>query len=147
MSDAQATLTQRQDYQFEHVWQPSQPHLLSDEPPPLGQGLGPSPVDLLCSAVGNCLSASLLFAFRKYKQAPEPLRCTVSATVGRNDKGRMRVLGLAVEMQLGVPAAQLDHVERVMASFEDYCTVTQSVAAAVPVSLRVTDSAGTVLKG
>ena len=38
-------------------------------PPPLGQGSGPSPMQLLAASVGNCLSASLLFALRKFKQA------------------------------------------------------------------------------
>jgi len=45
-----------------------------------------------------------------------------------------------------VPAATLAHVDRVMASFEDYCTVTRSVASAVPVHLRVFDSSGAQLK-
>jgi uncharacterized OsmC-like protein len=145
MNDPAVVLTQVLDYRFEHRWGPDQPGLLSDEPPPLGTGQGPDPVELLCSAVGNCLSASLLFAFRKYKQAPEPLRCEVSAAVGRNERGRMRVLGLSVRLHLGVPAARLEHVERVLASFEDYCTVTQSVAAAVPVSITVSDSDGAAL--
>jgi uncharacterized OsmC-like protein len=140
-------LIQRQDYQFEHRYAPELPVLLADEPPPLGAGHGPDPVDLLASAVGNCLSASLLFAFRKFKEAPDPLRTEVRAQVGRNEHGRMRVLGLSVDLHLGVPAAQLPHVERVLASFEDYCTVTQSIVAAVPVSLRVLDSTGAVLKG
>lgn len=58
------------------------PALRADEPPLLGQGSGLSPVQLLAAAVGNCLSASLRFALRKFKQAPEPLSCTVRP-VGR----------------------------------------------------------------
>jgi uncharacterized OsmC-like protein len=87
-------LAQRQDYQFEVQFGPGVPPLLADEPAPLGQGQGPSPVQLLAAAVGNCLSDSLLFALRKFKQQPEPLQCEVSAEVGRNAEGRLRVLGL-----------------------------------------------------
>jgi len=139
-------LQQLQDYRFEIRFAQSLPPLQADEPPPLGAGEGPSPVQLLASAVGNCLSASLLFALRKYKQAPEPIGCSVTAEVGRNAEGRLRVLGLQATLRLGVPAAQLQHLDRVLASFEAYCTVTQSVSAAIPVQVSVLDSTGAVLK-
>jgi len=51
-------LTQIADFQFEAHFAAGVPALLCDEPPPLGQGQGPSPVQLLAAAVGNCLSAS-----------------------------------------------------------------------------------------
>lgn len=141
MSDSvqHVLLMQAQDYQFEVDFGPPHPALLVDEPPPLGTGNGPTPVQLLAASVGNCLSASLLFALRKFKQAPEPLRCEVRAEVGRNAEGRVRVLGLTVRLTLGVPAASLDHLDRVLGSFEAYCTVTQSVSAAIPVSVEVFD--------
>jgi uncharacterized OsmC-like protein len=67
-------LTQAQDYQFDVDFGTPGPLLRADEPAPLGQGTGPSPEQLLAAAVGNCLSASLLFALRKFKQAPAILR-------------------------------------------------------------------------
>lgn len=146
MDQPSVTLIQRQGYQFEHHYDPALPVLLADEPPPIGTGQGPDPVELLASAVGNCLSASIWFAFQKYKDDPSPLRCEVKATVGRNERGRNRVQGLAVDLYLGRPAAELGHLQRVLDSFEDYCTVTQSVASAVPVTLRVLDSRGVLLK-
>jgi uncharacterized OsmC-like protein len=139
-------LQQVQDYQFDIGFGPELPLLRGDEPPPLGQGHGPTPVQLLAAAVGNCLSDSLLFALRKFKQQPEPIQTTVTAEVGRNAEGRTRVLGLDVTLTLGVPAAQLEHLDRVLATFEAYCTVTQSVAGAIPVTLQVKDSIGTLLK-
>ena len=147
MEQASVTLVQRQGYQFEHHYRPGVPLLLSDEPPPAGAGAGPDPVELLASAVGNCLSASLWFACQKYKDDPSPLRTEVKATVGRNERGRNRVQGLAVDLHLGRPAAELGHLQRVLDSFEDFCTVTQSVAPAIPVTLRVLDSTGAVVKG
>lgn len=139
-------LRQRQDYQFEVDFGGSTPALLADEPPPLGQSLGPSPVQLLAAAVGNCLSDSLLFALRKFKQQPEPLSAEVQATVGRNADQRLRVLGMQARLTLGVPAATLEHLDRVLASFEGYCTVTQSVAQGFPVEVQVFDATGARLK-
>lgn len=120
-STQSVSLSQVQDYQFEVGFGTPGPALLADEPPPLGHGAGPSPVQLLAAAVGNCLSASLLFALRKFKQAPEPLSCTVQADVGRNAEGRMRVLGMTARLMLGVPATSLEHLDRVLATFETYC--------------------------
>jgi uncharacterized OsmC-like protein len=139
-------LTQVQDYQFDVDFGTPGPALRADEPAPLGQGVGPSPVQLLAAAVGNCLSASLLFALRKFKQAPEPLACAVQAEVGRNAEGRVRVLGLKARLTLGVPAAAIEHLDRVLGGFEAYCTVTQSVSPAIPVVVEVFDALGTQLK-
>ncbi len=148
MSEARETvrLTQRHDYQFDNQFGGAVPALLSDEPPPLGQGAGPSPVQLLCSAVGNCLAASLLFALRKYKEDPGPLACEVEAETGRNADKRLRVLGLTARLTLGVPGDSLDHLDRALASFEDFCTVTGSVRAGIPVTVQVFDAHGAQLK-
>jgi uncharacterized OsmC-like protein len=146
MSEAAVTLQQQQGYRFEIGFGGSTLPLLADEPAPLGQGAGPSPVQLLAASVGNCLSASLLFALRKFKQQPEPLRTVVEPEVGRNAEGRLRVLSLKVVLTLGVPAAQLEHLDRVLATFETYCTVTESVRAAIPVEVQVLDSLGARLK-
>jgi uncharacterized OsmC-like protein len=139
-------LTQRHDYQFDVQFGGSVPALLADEPPPLGQGQGPSPVQLLAAAVGNCLSDSLLFALRKFKQNPDPLQCEVTAEVGRNTEGRLRVLAMQATLTLGVPAEALEHLERVLGTFESYCTVTQSIAQGIPVRVQVLDARGAVLK-
>lgn len=148
MSEGQprVTLRQQQDFQFEIDFGANVPKLIGDEHPPLGQGRGPTPVQLLAAAVGNCLSDSLLFAFAKFKQHPEPLQCEVSAEVGRNAEGRLRVLGLQATLTMGVPGDTLDHLERVIGSFEDYCTVTQSVKAGIPVTVSVFDAHGSQLK-
>lgn len=138
-------LQQQREYQFSIHFGGEVPDVLGDEPAPLGQGQGPSPVQLLAAAVGNCLSDSLLFALRKFKQQPEPITCEVQAEVGRNAEGRVRVLGMQVQLTLGVPAASLEHLDRVLATFEGYCTVTQSVRQGIPVQLTVRDADGRVL--
>ena len=139
-------LVQQQDYRFEITFGGDVPALIADEPAPLGSGMGPSPVQLLCAAVGNCLSDSLLFALRKFKQSPEPLRTTVVAEVGRNPEGRLRVLRMDATLRLGVPASQLQHLDRVLSQFESYCTVTQSVGQSIPIGLTVLDAENVVLR-
>ncbi len=140
------TLRQQQDYRFENVFGGEVSNITSDEPAPLGTGLGPSPVQLLAAAVGNCLSDSLLFALRKFKQKPEPIGCDVQAEVGRNAEGRLRVLKMHARLRLGVPASALEHLDRVLGQFETYCTVTQSVGQGIPVTVEVLDVTGQRLK-
>jgi uncharacterized OsmC-like protein len=139
-------IRQQEDYRFANEFGEGIDILVSDEDPPVGTGKGPSPVQLLAAAVGNCLSASLLFALRKFKQAPEPVSARVEAVIGRNEDKRVRVQRLKVRMDLGVPAAGLQHLDRALAQFEDFCTVTASVRAAIPVDIEVYDSLGAKLK-
>jgi uncharacterized OsmC-like protein len=140
------TLSQRQDYRFDVDFGGSVPVLTTDESVPLGTGLGPTPVQLLCAAAGNCLCDSLLFALRKFKQAPEPIRCRMRAEIGRNEQGRLRVQAMHAAITLGVPAASLEHLDRVLAQFEAFCTVAQTIGQAVPIEVEVFDSEGVKLK-
>ena len=139
-------LRQRSSYQFDIEFSEGMPQLMSDEPTPLGEGKGPSPVQLLAASVGNCLSDSLFFALSKYKQKPEPIHTTVTAMVGRNVEGRMRVLNMEAKLHLGVKASQLDHLDRVLDQFQEFCTVTQSVGQGIPIHIQVVDVTGLILK-
>ncbi|MGZ5584588.1 MAG: OsmC family protein [Usitatibacter sp.] len=139
-------LAQVQDYRFEITFAPGGAALVADESPPLGGGAGPTPLQLLAAGVGNCLSASLLFALRKYKQAPEPIRTHVEPRVGRNESNRLRIAGIDVRITLGVPAASLANLDRALAQFEDFCTVTASVRGAIPVNVEVFDRDGARIK-
>lgn len=66
-------LVQQDGYRFEaRLDNPAIPVLVTDEQPPLGTDSGPNPSRLLCTAIANCLSASLLFALRKFKNEPGP---------------------------------------------------------------------------
>ena len=145
MTTVSVSLKQQADYRFEIHFGDNIPALIADEPAPLGKGEGPSPAQLLCASVGNCLSDSLLFALRKFKQAPEPLHAEVQAEVGRNPEGRLRILGLHATIHLGVAAGALEHLERALAQFEEFCTVTQSVRQAIPVRVTVVDTEGVTL--
>lgn len=115
--------------------------LLSDEPPPLGNGEGPNPSRLLAAAIANCLAASLLFAVRKFKEDPGQISAHVQGNLERQD-GRWRINKLDVELNLGVEAASIPHLERALSQFENFCVVTQSVRQGIDVSVKVQDGAG-----
>jgi uncharacterized OsmC-like protein len=143
MSDSVSiTITRQQGYQFLVDFGAAIPAITADLPAPLGQGAGPSPEHLLLSAIANCLSASLVFALQKYQQDPGTVRATATATIDRNEARRLRVTQVAVDIQLEKPAADLSHLDRVLAQFESFCTVTESVRAGVPASVSVRDGGG-----
>lgn len=147
MSDkATVELKQEQDFRFTVDFGGGLPPLHTDERPPTGEGNGPDPEQLLATAVANCLLASLLFALRKFKQDPGTLSARAEASTGRNEAGRLRIQRIDVRISLGKPASQLQHLDRILSQFEDFCTVTQSVNRGIPVHLLVLDGDGTVIK-
>lgn len=145
--NTQVTITRQSGYQFLVDFGEGLPQWLADEPAPLGEGNGPAPDHLLLAAVANCLSASLLFALQKFKQDPGRLVATASPLVERNDQKRLRVTGMRVQLCLGKPAAEIEHLDRVLAQFEDFCTVSMSVRQGIDISVQVLDAAGVQLKG
>ena len=150
MSDTQQfsfSLEQQEDFAFLIRFDQDIPPLLSDEPPPLGKDAGPNPSRLLAASVANCLSASLLFALRKFKNNPGPITTVVTAHLDRNEAKRLRIGSVDVMIQVDAPADSLEHLDRVLDQFEDFCVVTQSVRSGFPVNVTVRDGAGKVLKG
>lgn len=119
-------------------------NVMTDEPPPLGGGEGPNPSAMLAASVANCMSASLLFALRKYKDDPGEISATVQGTVERVDK-YLRITALDVTIRLGCNRADLPSLDKVMSQFENFCVVTQSVRHGVPVTVNVVDAAGEVV--
>jgi organic hydroperoxide reductase OsmC/OhrA len=140
------TLEQTGDYEFRIRFEGSAvDDLITDEPPPLGADNGPNPSRLLLAAVANCLSASLLFALRKFKNQPGALRTTATAHTERDAEGRWRIPRADVVLHLAEPAAQYQNLERILAQFENFCVVTQSVRAGINVAVRVCDAKGVTL--
>ena len=139
-------VSQETGYRFAVRFGEGMPVVHADLAPPLGSASGPSPEHFLAAAVGNCLASSLLFSLRKFQQSPEPIRAVATAIEGRNDRNRLRVQAIRVTLTLGVPAEKLENLERVLGSFEDFCTVTASVRGAIAVEVEVLDSEGRKLK-
>lgn len=118
--------------------------LHTDEPAPLGAGAGPNPSAILLTSIANCLGASLLFALRKFKNAPGPIRAEIVARKERNAEGRWRIPRAEVTIHLSDKAADLEHFDRVLAQFEQFCIVTQSVRDGVDVAVRIVDADGVI---
>jgi uncharacterized OsmC-like protein len=149
MSEPEAitlTLTQESDYAFRVEFDGmAVPALHVDEAAPVGGGTGPDPTRLLAAAIGQCLSSSLFFALRKFRNQPGRLVTHVRAEHVRNAQGRLRVGRIAVEIDLPGSAADYTQIERIVAEFEAFCTVTESVRAGVTVEVGVRDASGAVL--
>lgn len=108
-----------------------------DEPPPLGEGKGPNAARMLAAAVGQCMSASLLYCLRRaHVEVPE-LRTTVHGTLERNERGRLRIGGLRVVIHPGISPEDRARTERCLELFEDFCVVGQSVRRGIPVEVEV----------
>lgn len=121
--------------------------LLTDEPAPLGHDQGPNPARMLLAAIANCLVASLLFALRKHRNDPGRLVAEITATPQRNEQGRWRLPTASVTLRLPGHGADLRNLDRVLAQFEDFCIVTQSVRQGIEVAVTVVDGDGAVLLG
>ncbi|WP_369600663.1 OsmC family protein [Hahella sp. SMD15-11] len=122
------------------------PDLTTDEGAPLGQFKGPSPERMLATAAGNCLAASLLFANQKFKNQAYPIRAEVDVTIGRNESNRLRIQKLDVKLTVGNSKANLNHLDRILEQFEDFCTVTASIRQGIRVDVSVFDRDGAKLK-
>jgi uncharacterized OsmC-like protein len=138
-------LVQQADYRFAIHYNDESDPIYGDEPPPLGGSQGATPSQFLLAGVANCLSDSLLFALRKFKQNPEPIETKASCEIGRNAENRLRILSIDVDIRIGVPGHTLENLERVLAQFQDFCTVSSSVSLGIPVNVTVTDSDNTKL--
>lgn len=140
------TLTQLSDYSFNVSFdETGLADMVTDEPSPLGSDKGPNPNRMLLAAIANCLTASLLFAMRKYKNDPGTLRAEVRGTLGRNAENRLRVQHVDVDLHLPDAAADYEHFERILQQFEQFCVVTESVRSGIEVAVQVHDASGAVL--
>lgn len=138
VSEFTLTMQQTGNYEFRVRFDKSQfADLDLDEPPPLGDDNAPNATRILAAAIGNCLSASFLFCTRKARVTLGPIRTTVKTRIVRNDHGRLRVAGVDVEIDPGIPDAEKQKALRCLELFEDFCVVTQSVRHGIDVQVRV----------
>ena len=130
-------IDQLEGYQFRTRFDKEQyADLLMDEPAPLGVDRAPNPARILGAAVGNCLTASLLFCLAKAGVQPTRLSEEVKVDLVRNQENRLRIGSLDVTLRPQLPdgGAALAHCLDI---FEDFCVVTQSVRQGLDVNVRV----------
>ena len=112
-------------------------NLMFDEPSPLGEDEGPNAARVLGAAVGNCLSASLLFCLGKARVAVRDMRTDVHGSVTRNERNRLRVTALDVRITAAIPPEDQARVDRCLEVFEDFCVVSGSVRKGVDINVEV----------
>jgi uncharacterized OsmC-like protein len=117
------TVEQVEDYEFRVRFdKPHFPECRLDEPAPIGHDTAPNAARILSAAIGNCLSASLLFCARKAKVQLGPIRTVVRTQIFRDPR---------------IPDAEKRKALRCLDLFEDYCVVTQSVRQGIDVQVAV----------
>ena len=113
--------------------------LTMDEPAPLGRESGPNASRVLSSAIGHCLTASLIFCLQKSRIPLKHVATKVHTTLARSDSGRWRVRGIKVDIN-AEPLNEQDRerMKQCLAMFEDFCVVTQSVRKGIDVDVQIT---------
>ncbi|MDR7508354.1 MAG: OsmC family protein [Armatimonadota bacterium] len=135
---ATVRLRQEDGYRFRAEYDSPAQGVVVDEPPPLGGGAGPNPARMLATAVGHCLSSSLLYCLRRARVPDPRVETTVDVEIRRTESGRWRIAGIRAALDLSsVPAAWRAAVERCRELFEDFCIVTASVRRGIPVDVTV----------
>lgn len=135
------TLEQKDNYEFMVRFAEGQ-ELLMDEPEPLGGNAGPSASKVLSAAVGNCLSASLMFCLQKSRVEFKTVKTTVNTTITRGEKGRLRITGSRVKIYMDFGGEPPERMKRCLELFENFCVVTASVRSGIPVEVEVEDQRG-----
>jgi uncharacterized OsmC-like protein len=127
-------------YQFEtQASEDRKPHgrpYISDEPDPVGDNAGPATPALLATAVGHCLSASLLETGRKARLAIAGIETRATAVVVPNEEGNPRIKRIEVNMY---PELREDNPRRQQCEdvFQNYCTVSSSLKPAIDIQVAV----------
>ena len=142
MADAERefdlTLRRLEGFKFDAEFDgPKMPNLLFDEPEPVGEDEGPNAARVLGAAVGNCLSASLLFCLKKARVEVESMETDVHGIITRNEDKRLRVTGLQIRITAAIPPDDQDRVPRCLKVFEDFCIVSGSVRKAIDLEVEV----------
>jgi organic hydroperoxide reductase OsmC/OhrA len=109
---------------------------LSDEPDPVGAAGAPASPALLGSAIGHCLSASLLETLRHAHIPVDDLSTEVTAVVMPNSANRPRIHHVDVTLRpiLPAPSSVAARCEEV---FQKNCTITSSVREGIEVRVHV----------
>jgi uncharacterized OsmC-like protein len=125
-------------FQFEVDFNLPVDKLIVDESPDIGDEIkGPDASQLLGSAIGLCLSASLVFCLRKSRLNAKDLTTKVHGVTQRNEDGYWRIKSVQVEISPSIEPEEIKKIERCKEIFERYCIVTASVRQGIPVQVKL----------
>jgi uncharacterized OsmC-like protein len=111
--------------------------LIMDEPEPVGEDKGPNASKVLAAAMGNCLTASLLFCLQKARAEVGIIETKVDGVLRRNKEGRWRINEINVEISPEIDPSFNSQFERCNKLFEDFCIVSQSIEQGIPINVKV----------
>ena len=134
-----AELEQLEKYRFEARY-PGRPFgpIVLDEAPPTSGGTGPGPGEMLATAVGHCMSSTLFNTLERAHVPVSTMHTLVEVEVGRNERGRLRVRRLALQIRTApLRPEDRERFDRCVAIFEDFCTVSGAVREGIPIVTKV----------
>lgn len=117
---------------------PGAENLTMDEPAPVGGDTGPNASKVLAAAMGNCLTASLMFCLQKARAEIGEIETRVEGKMRRNEKGRWRIAEVNVEIspEIDLETFQSQY-DRCFGLFEDFCIVSKSIEEGIPINVEV----------
>jgi uncharacterized OsmC-like protein len=133
----EVSMKRNERFQFSIDFGMSNVNLLMDEPEPVGNGMGPDAKNIIAAAMGNCLSASLLYCLEKGRAEVGDIKTDVKGVMRRNGEGRWRIVEFTVDIYPDIEGKFESQFNRCLDIFEDYCTVSQSIQEGIPIKVNV----------
>jgi uncharacterized OsmC-like protein len=131
------TMEQKEAFLFEVAFDdPDHDPVFLDEPAPLGRNAAPNAARMLAAAIGDCLSASLVFCVQKNGVALQGVKTRVHVEIVRNEHRRLRIGRVGVQI-VTPPGADGAALQKCLPTFEDFCTVTASIRQGIAVDVAV----------
>ena len=132
------SMTREKDFVFKVDFGLENFDFTMDEPEPVGGNTGPNASKVLAAAMGNCLTASLMFCLNKARAEVGGIETNVEGKMRRNEKGRWRIAEINVEIS---PEIDMDEFssqyDRCYKLFEDFCIVSKSIEEGIPINVEV----------
>ncbi len=115
------------------------PSLLMDETKdiPGGEETGPTASMLMGAAVGNCLSASLVFCLSKKRVNLKNLKTMITLKRKRNDKGYWSISEIVVDLQPEIAEEDRARFDQCVEIFRNYCIVSNSIETGIPLTVNI----------
>ncbi|MCW4050928.1 MAG: OsmC family protein [Candidatus Bathyarchaeota archaeon] len=111
--------------------------LVMDEPEPVGDNAGPSASKILAAAMGNCLTASLMFCLQKTRAEVGEVETKVNGVMRRNHKSRWRIAEINVEINPEISDEFKSQYDRCHGLFEEFCIISKSIEQGIPINVKV----------